>query len=1507
MPTLMGSPTRSSNNAFLQRYVQNVSPEKPLKPLSPSRINSSANLQDSVKRSMTPNSNKELAPKALTFQTESHTVTSPRRLVPNETERSPRLQNAATKNSFDVSHLSNNQKSYYEFLCRVGEVKRWIEKVTEESLPSEVDLCVGDSLRNGVYLALLTQKINPELAPIIYSQGEKLQFKHTQNINAFFSLVDHVGLPESFRFELQDLYNKKNIPQVFETLYILITIINKKWPIKTPPLESLSGQLNFSEEDLKKCQRAWPRIRDFKSLSVSPIASPASKRFDVNKKSALIEDFKSYDGIESENNSRLSTPTKSSTLLQAPQLSPPSETRALFSLPKSTSELDPISTSRIPSFKTVDQDLLARTPYLEYSPIKHSTLSYYSPTISKYLTYDTDFYMRRSQARENDVEYYQSHNYGPIDYSPRKKQKMTEIEFLDGVIRVQSISRAVNVRFELLIQRNLLKLFGKEILLLQSHIRALPARNNPKIRGFLTINSSLSREIAAFQAFVKGQVNRSALDSCRVRLLRQERAVENLQRFSHGLIGRRKAQQLWYNISCSEVPLKKFQSLIKGQIRRSIVDQKTTATPSVIVEIILLQSKCRGRLRRKAQDFKVRTLDDCATLALCHFQSGIKGSFLRKSITSLVDQLEEHDALISTFSAGLRGRRKRYKIERVCNEGFEDIHPIHCLQGIIRGVLVRYTLDLVDDIIEFNDICDLQARLKGFVLRFELQTRSSMFRRNVRSIVQIQNKIRMRLKRKAYLELMQCPNPAIWSVRKFCPLLNNIGTIEEAQNKLEGSQAQLDSENSRKEGLEKAIREQLDMLEVLESYDLQAEHPEILSEISVPKRKFPTFEKLFYLLQVDTSYWSYVYTKNPEFFLRNVYVTFCTANQKMGEREKILFIRLLVEILKLEISEARSVEQFCEKENAVWVSLLKTFLQREYPDLFTLFLPLLKFIADPKTQFESDPCVIYQALHGKQAQSHVSAVEDPRTSAKFVDNLRNIWHSIELLTVPFSKQLSSIPAEVRFICTKLFCSAADKNADEGETLKAISVVLVKCFAAEYLRNRSHYGFSEVSRHEMDRKVEVVLSALTTVFSGSRFTGYHEPLNAYAQEISGQVKELLFSILIDPRYEQEGDCIIYEDMISANPQLEILGEKVMMIASEFQENLAFFSDEDVIHDIFKKRPEASATPSTGRVTLDLSPTVYRFLVSDDRTRKLYDQVKRAFIYMMQVEDANTDLYDLALSCVLPQDEPHFQALVNGNFQIQNDPMIQSLVAPNYFDLKNSTLKKIHELENMGIINPSGNRLQNFLNDIANTIKNPHYAIDYVTQELLVTDKTLCEVSKINQMLEHYLAKQKTLINKAFQGIQQSRSFESNHKSTLGNLKGAYKMVQHKKGIELDGLKFKWTTRQLYEKGVIKSIAGEKLAEQKIKVFGSSGPKFPDINFKISTSDGVKYGIQLIDRRKGLEKRHSESVDSFSLKNLLNTQVGSKVDKMSLFSGKVSVNTSALLSLIVSAFLKADIQI
>ncbi|EJT41580.1 IQG1-like protein [Saccharomyces kudriavzevii IFO 1802] len=462
MTAFSGSPSKSSNNnSFLSRYMENLGTDvaPPLRPLSSSRLNSSSNLVSSInlqKKTLVNNS------PYLSQKVEGSAA---------KAKSSPPSKRVG-KYTVDLNNYSKIELKYYEFLCRVSEVKIWIEAVIEEALPSEIELCVKDVLRNGVYLAKLTQRINPDLATTIFPAGDKLQFKHTQNINAFFGLVEHVGVPDSFRFELQDLYNKKNFPQVFETLHILISMINKKWPGKTPLLTNVSGQISFTKEEIATCKKTWPRIRDFKSLGTNLNSVPASPKELREKRSGLINDFNSYERSNIPTEEVPTTPSKNIIDVNnytSSRTSPPQA----YETPEML-----ISDAMIKkgTFTPIEPNLLGPTPSLEYSPIKNKSLSYYSPSISKYLTYDTEFYTRRSRAREEDLNYYQTFKYSPSHYSPMRRERMTEEQFLEKVVQLQNICRGVNTRFNLYIQKRLLSLFGQDIVKFQAGLRGYKFR-----------------------------------------------------------------------------------------------------------------------------------------------------------------------------------------------------------------------------------------------------------------------------------------------------------------------------------------------------------------------------------------------------------------------------------------------------------------------------------------------------------------------------------------------------------------------------------------------------------------------------------------------------------------------------------------------------------------------------------------------------------------------------------------------------------------------------------------------------------------------------------------------------------------------------------------------------------------------------------------------------------------------------------------------------------------------
>ena len=138
----------------------------------------------------------------------------------------------------------------YEYLCRVGEAKEWIEYCIGDEIPGIIRL--EESLRNGITLARVAKVFAPELVPRIFT-APKLQFRHSDNINRFFRFTEKVQLPEFFAFELTDLYEKRNIPKVIYSIHALSLLLSQQGLAKG--IGNLSGKLEFTEDELRRTQK----------------------------------------------------------------------------------------------------------------------------------------------------------------------------------------------------------------------------------------------------------------------------------------------------------------------------------------------------------------------------------------------------------------------------------------------------------------------------------------------------------------------------------------------------------------------------------------------------------------------------------------------------------------------------------------------------------------------------------------------------------------------------------------------------------------------------------------------------------------------------------------------------------------------------------------------------------------------------------------------------------------------------------------------------------------------------------------------------------------------------------------------------------------------------------------------------------------------------------------------------------------------------------------------------
>ncbi|SCU93042.1 LANO_0E02872g1_1 [Lachancea nothofagi CBS 11611] len=1407
--------------------------------------------------------------------------------------------------TFDVKKLSSKDLKYYEFLCRVREAKEWIEAVISEDLPSELELVCGNSMRNGVFLAKVTQRIDPSLVKKIVPAGTTLQFTHTQNINAFFHLVEKVGVPDLFRFELTDLYEKKNIPKVFETLHALINVINSKWTGKVPEIQNLSGIVSFTGDDLKLCQRKIPTVHNFRSFKFSSAASTELSASQEHVMPGLLHNHN--EDVTTENTTQIQESPKTQ-IQESPKT--PTKMPATSSINERNSQMSPVL---VDSSKYSATNILTETaPLLSFdhstSPAK--SLSYYSPRIYRHLSYrsdPTDFYSSRL-TDPYEFDQYDTLKYNTPEYSPVRRKRMTEFQFLDSVCNLQAVCRGVNTRFGVTILQRKVDIVIEKITAFQGHTRAYMARKETKNKS--AIVTSQEPHLRGLQSLIKGDITRTNIFKLRVRLLNVEDQLIFLQSICRAKVIKRRCQKTLESHLVISQPLKNIQATVKGVLRRKSDTYMQNLLLTCLPAIINFQGLLRSHHLRKHRKSIYFSLNEQYNKVVA-IQALSKSLLQRQSIRRLRRELEGHKEAVSNIAALLRGSTQRGGIKSLATAVRDSRDPVVSLQALSRGVLVRFTLDLIADIVEASELVKIQTFAKGYLIRKHNNQLTHHYVQRVSDVVKVQACIRRHQLRKAYLEFMSAANPSIWAVRRFVHLLNKIHTNHESCSKLEWLKSQIDHSNKSRdkvqEGLELLQRKSL----ILSDYNIfvgsiNSSGDELQFNGS---SCFRGYEKLIYLLQTDSFYWKTLYRLDKNFAAKHLTKTFASANGSMGQRENAFFIRVVADFLTLDIESFDSVQQFLNEEvQSFWKDLMFFYVHRQLPELvIELFAPLLEFISTESVDFESVPAIIYKKLHPYEMErSSSESIEDEDTKSVFVNNLTNLWKAVEMVSGALLRNLHRVPEDIKFLCTTAYRVIADHSPYDSDALLAISKILLETLVFPFLKAPSKFGLQKLST-EAERKVCILSDVVETVFSFSKFQGYLTPLNQYAEQIDDDLALSLRKMLTSPSFENYCNRLIYIDMCqNERAALSISKQYLLEISNKLDSNMDAFPHDDPITGLLesiKVNEKKTLQRSTNSIIeLRLNPSAYQLSSSDDRLTSIYNEIKRGLIYMMQVEGVDTNLYDLMTSSIIGSDEPTFQRLIHKTDAIKNDPLLKNLKVLSYFSLKQHVLERAYELKQMDNLGIEDN-LQSVLNDIANTIKSREYVVESTASEIRTAEHTFKAIQAANSKLQQYSRSLEASQKRALKSAQTSSNYTPAKKHGIGHkLKDVYKKVNHKSVAPKNCLSIEWTTRHLYELGVLKDLAGENLGKVALSFFGSSGPKFPDLTFKFTTSDGEVFAVEQNDERKSDKLSSKSGTDSFELSKLLDLLAKNKSSNYTLFSKKADFNLAKLVELIICSFIK-----
>ncbi|RAK80532.1 putative Ras GTPase activating protein [Aspergillus fijiensis CBS 313.89] len=609
----------------------------------------------------------------------------------------------------------------YEYLCHIGEAKEWIEEVIQKQIPPIVQL--EEALRDGVTLAEVVQAMNPNRTIRIF-RHPKLQYRHSDNIALFFRFLDDVELPELFRFELIDLYEKKNIPKVIHCVHALSWLLFKKGLVEFR-MGNLVGQLEFEHHELEQTQ---------KGLDKAGVSMPSF--------SGMAANF----GAEPE---------------PEPEPEPESEEeriqRELHESEASIADFQAQIRGAMTRLKlgNLMNDLWDFEPFLV--ELQSRIRADWARQIIQYRL-DMKAFATNLQAlcraflvrsRQSSVqEHYRANEIGIMQLQSliRGAKARADVDHLRTQIRKEESGiKQIQAALRGALQRKIVsemyedtRYAEKEVRLLQAAIRGALQRS--QVSTQLEAVHSAAGSITTLQAIIRGALQRNQVSQQYETAHSAEDNIATLQAYIRGALQRILVSQQSEALRSVEDSIMALQAHIRGTLQRSQVSELYEATRSAEDEITALQSIIRAGILR--QQVNVQNAEISSTEApTVSLQGKIRGMLTRKSVAEIKEALALELTAITTIQSIARGRALRERQHQQALALEETTSECVSLQSLARGGAVRTALEqLRQDLNEHTQaVIQLQSITRANVIRSEIRSQKAALAEVETSILELQS------------------------------------------------------------------------------------------------------------------------------------------------------------------------------------------------------------------------------------------------------------------------------------------------------------------------------------------------------------------------------------------------------------------------------------------------------------------------------------------------------------------------------------------------------------------------------------------------------------------------------------------------------------------------------------------------------------------------------------------------------------------------------------------------
>jgi Ras GTPase-activating-like protein IQGAP2/3 len=1207
----------------------------------------------------------------------------------------------------------------YEYLCHIGEAKEWIEDVIQRTIPPIVEL--EEALRDGVTLAEVVEALNPHRRFKIF-RHPRLQYRHSDNIAIFFRYLDEVELPDLFRFELIDLYEKKNIPKVIHCIHALSWLLYRKG-IVAFRIGNLVGQLEFEHHELEATQKGLDKL----GANMPSFGNMGA-------------DF----GVED----------------------PPE--------PEETEE------------ERIDRELAENEAAIVdlQAQIRGAVLRLQLGGIMQQL-WDSEDWLIDLQARirgdfTRQIMGYrlQMRRFAIGLQSPargflvRRRQAGTQQVWksVEGdILKLQSAFRASKARREVREQRS-------QLMVAAGPIRDIQAT----FRGFLLRKQMLAQEqevkhtaapVAGLQAAARGLLLRKKLEEEQMELRSQTDVIAHLQAAVRATLTRNQISLQKEALENLAPVWETLQAACRGNLARRTVDGLKAELRQHDPSLGLLQSHIRAAAVRREISEKLESLGDAEEEILA-LQSTIRGMLARNRVSDLLEALDQQEDSITGLQSHIRGFLYRQQRHSFLEELGSHEDEVSTLQSLARAMLLRDSVARFLDELEENEesIGEIQAAAKAFIVRARFEEKKRHYNENMQKVVKIQSFVRAKLQGEAYKSLTSGKNPPVNAVKNFVHLLNDSDFDFNEEVEFERLRKTVVQQVRQNEMLEQYI-DQLDIKiallvknkitldEVVKHQSNFGGHASnLLANSSMAsvnqfdlkalnkgsRKKLESYQQLFFALQTQPQYLARLFKRLREQGTaekeckRIEHLMMGLFGYAQKRREEYYLLKLIGRSIREEVEACNTLQDYL-RGNFFWTRLLHNYTRspRDRKYLRDLLGPLIRdnIIEDPELDLESDPMQIYRsAINNEELRTgrpssrpldipRELAIKDPETKAVFIDHLRDLREICDQFLVALEDLLPRMPYGLRFVCRQTFEALCQRfqREPQGRLLQVITNWLWKFYLQPAVTTPENVGVMDKQLSPLQkRNLGEVAKVLGQITSGRQFGGdniYLQPLNAFVAESIERLAELTANLIAVPDAESTFDIDEFNDLYAKNkPTLYIKMTDIFaihnLIASELP-HLSLSRDDmlrEIMQDLGSAKHNESEMTAAGSsdIQMFLTPKLHDLEDPDADVKALFMETKRCILYIIRVQ-TGANLLEILVKPITPEDDHKWAMLLREDFAsgsntrgAYSDANMVDVTRMSYADLKRMALENVMRLEQMGRISRH-NHYQDVLNAIAVDIR------------------------------------------------------------------------------------------------------------------------------------------------------------------------------------------------------------